>query len=219
MLVEPASPKKHSEDPPKRVALIVEDDPRLRQAMNRELGRMNFVVLSANHCDAAIRHLETHVANIVCVDIALPDKSGYELCEYIRGAMGLMRVPILATGEYGTSLDMTEAEKAGANAFLLKPFSVRQLSLCVQSLLDLTTDRALPTRELARRYSGRGDAVAQSTRAAPAGRVGRVTPDHRQSCDRDAWDGTRTPTAMATGEGGNPDPQSAPRAASPWLRA
>jgi DNA-binding response OmpR family regulator len=169
MLVEPVSPKKHSEDPPRRIALIVEDDPRLRQAMNRELGRMNFIVLSANHCDAAIRHLETHVADVVCVDIALPDKSGYELCEYIRGTMGLTRVPILATGEYGTSLDMAEAEKVGANAFLLKPFSVRQLSLCVQSLLDLTTDRALPTRELARRYGGRGDAVAHSARAVPVG--------------------------------------------------
>ncbi|HTB78880.1 MAG TPA: response regulator [Polyangiaceae bacterium] len=167
MLVEPGSPKKHSEGPPKRIALIVEDDPRLREAMNRELGRMNFIVLSANHCDAAIRHLEMHVVDVVCVDIALPDESGYELCEYIRGTMGLTRVPILATGEYGTSLDMAEAEKVGANAFLLKPFSVRQLSLCVQSLLDLTTDRALPTRELACRYGGRGDAVAQSTRAVP----------------------------------------------------
>jgi DNA-binding response OmpR family regulator len=164
MLVEPVSPKRRSEDPLKRIALIVEDDPRLRQAMNRELARMNFIVLSANHCDAAIRHLETHVANIVCVDIGLPDKSGYELCEYIRGTMGLMRVPILATGEYGTSHDMTEAEKVGANAFLLKPFSVRHLSLCVQSLLDRTTDRAVPMRELARRYDGRADAVSQSTR-------------------------------------------------------
>ena len=168
MLVEPVSAKKHSEDPPRRIALIVEDDPRLRQAMSRELGRMNFIVLSASHCDAAIRHLETHVADVVCVDIALPDKSGYELCEYIRGTMGLTRVPILATGEYGTSLDTTEAEKVGANAFLLKPFSIRQLSLCIRSLLDLTTDRALPTRELARRYSGRADAVAQSTRVVPA---------------------------------------------------
>jgi DNA-binding response OmpR family regulator len=167
MLVQPVSLKKHSEDPPRRIALVVEDDPRLRQAIYGELGRMNFIVLCANHCDAAIRHLETHVADIVCVDIGLPDKSGYELCEYIRGTMGLMRVPILATGEYGTSHDMTEAEKVGANAFLLKPFSVRQLSLCVQSLLDLTTDRALPMRELARRYDGRGDAVAQRTREVP----------------------------------------------------
>ena len=169
MFVQPVSSKKHSEDPPKQIALIVEDDPRLRQAMYRELGRMNFIVLSANHCDAAIRHLETHVANIVCVDIGLPDKSGYELCEYIRGTMGLLRVPILATGEYGTSHDMTEAEKVGANAFLLKPFSVRQLSLCVQSLLDLTAGRALPMRELARRYDGRGDAFAQITREVRVG--------------------------------------------------
>jgi DNA-binding response OmpR family regulator len=52
--------------------------------------------------------------------------------------MALTRIPIVATSERGTSHDMAHAEDARANAFLLKPFSMRELANCVRSLLDRT---------------------------------------------------------------------------------
>ena len=119
-----------------RTALVVEDDPRLRRAMMNELARLKFNVLSANHCEAAIGHLERRPADIVCIDIGLPNESGYELCEYIRGTLGLTRMPIIATSEHGTSQDMAHAEDVRANAFLHKPFTMRELAQCVHSLLD-----------------------------------------------------------------------------------
>jgi two-component system phosphate regulon response regulator OmpR len=128
--------------------LIVEDDPRLQRAMSKHLGRMDFHVLAASHYDAAVRHLATREPHVVCLDVGLPTKSGYELCEYIRRELGLVRLPILMTSENGSPGDMAHAEDAGGNAFLRKPFKMRQLTRCLESLLNAIRWSALPTHEL-----------------------------------------------------------------------
>jgi DNA-binding response OmpR family regulator len=121
----------------KRLVLIVEDDPDLQGSMVAELERMNFEVLSALHYDAAIQQLTTaQRPRLVCVDLELPTRSGYELCEYIRGPLGRASVPILVTSDSGFPEDMACAEEAGADAFLKKPFSMRDFTTCVQTLLD-----------------------------------------------------------------------------------
>jgi DNA-binding response OmpR family regulator len=135
--------------PAKQLALVVEDDPSLQHAMVKALMRTNVRVLVASHYRDAVRHLEARKIDIVCIDIGLPNESGYELCEYIRGPMALTRIPIIATSERGTSLDMAHAEGARANAFLLKPFAMHELADCVRSLLDRTSSRQPPRHALA----------------------------------------------------------------------
>jgi DNA-binding response OmpR family regulator len=132
----------------KRTALLVEDDPRLQGAMRTVLARMDFDVLSASHYDAAVGHLALLEPQLVCVDVGLPNKSGYEVCEYIRRSRGFTAVPILVMSEYGHPEDMAHAEDAGGNAFLRKPFSMSQLTNCIRSLLDQTRRSARPVHEL-----------------------------------------------------------------------
>jgi DNA-binding response OmpR family regulator len=120
-----------------QLVLIVEDDPDLQESMVAELERMNFDVLSALHYDAAIEQLTTAPKpRLVCVDLELPTRSGYELCEYIRGPLGRASVPILVTSDSGFPEDMACAEEAGANAFLKKPFSMQAFTTYVETLLD-----------------------------------------------------------------------------------
>ncbi len=85
-----------------RKVLVVEADPQLRKSMSVQFERMNFHVLSANHYDGALHHLAKGDLHVVCVDVQLPSKSGYELCEHIRGSLGLVELPILMTSEYGS---------------------------------------------------------------------------------------------------------------------
>jgi len=118
----------------RRTALIVEDNPRLQRAMGMELARMDFQVLTASHYDGALRHLARVEPHVVCIDVGLPNKSGYELCEHIRGSLGLATLPILMTSECGSCADKAHAEEAGGNAFLRKPFSMRRFKQCVESL-------------------------------------------------------------------------------------
>jgi DNA-binding response OmpR family regulator len=125
-------------NPDRRTALVVEDDPKLLRAMRSQLRQMGLDVLEAGHYDAAASHLTAAHVDLVCIDVGLPNKSGYELCEHIRGSLRLAELPILMTSEHGNSGDMAQAENAGGNAFLHKPFSMRQLAQCIESLFAVT---------------------------------------------------------------------------------
>ena len=127
--------------------------------MLKALTQMKMRVLVASHYK---RRFVTSKAtrSTSCASNQYTNKSGYELCEVIRGPMALTRVPIIATSECGTSHDMAHAEVARANAFLLKPFAMRELADCVRSLLDRTSGR-LPLRHaLALRYEPLDSLVA-----------------------------------------------------------
>ncbi len=121
-------------DATRRFALLVEDDPRLQRAMSIELARMDFQVLTAGHYGAAVDHLANARASLACIDVGLPNKSGYELCEHIRGSLALSGLRIIITSEHGSPQDKAYAEDAGGNAFLRKPFSMAQFTQCVESL-------------------------------------------------------------------------------------
>jgi two-component system chemotaxis response regulator CheY len=81
-------------------ALIVEDDPRLQNAMSAQLRQMDLDVLVANHYDAAVCHLAVGEPHVICIDVGLPNKSGYELCEHIRGSLRFVGLPILMTSDH-----------------------------------------------------------------------------------------------------------------------
>ena len=119
----------------KRLALIVDDDPTVQKTMADHLGQMDFEVLSALHYDSAVHLLAGRIPQLVCVDVGLPVQSGYELCEYIRGPLGLTKIPILVMSRSYFPDDQANAEEAGANAFLKKPFSKHQLTGCINALL------------------------------------------------------------------------------------
>jgi len=120
----------------KKVALIVEDDPDLHLAMSIELRRMGFDVRSAYHYAAALEHLSNAKPYIICIDLELPTESGYEVCEYVRTTLRLTDVPILVTSDSGYPEEMAYAEKAGANAFLRKPFSMSDLCHNIEVLVQ-----------------------------------------------------------------------------------
>ena len=133
-----------------RTALIVEDDPILRAAMSKVLGRMGFNVVSACHFDGGASFLTALEVDLACINACLPNKSGYDLCEHIRGPLGLMNLPILIVCQHANPWDIAYAEDVGGNAFLRKPFTMRQFTHSVTFLLDPMRWSASPMRELRR---------------------------------------------------------------------
>jgi DNA-binding response OmpR family regulator len=120
----------------KRVVVLVEDHPTQREAIRRCLAEKNFHVESASDYHRAIKVLEDVVPDLLCVDMTLPRESGLELCEYIRKTQRLRFVPILMISDRSSPEDMANAEEAGANAFLKKPFTRDKLLKYVVVLLD-----------------------------------------------------------------------------------
>lgn len=122
-------------DDGKPVALLVEDDPELQEQMCVELSRLGFDVRTALHYDAALEHLSKIRPKLALVDLELPTESGYDICQAIRSDASLADVPILVTSDSGFPEDMAFAEEAGANAFLQKPFDMKDLVRYVQALV------------------------------------------------------------------------------------
>ncbi len=133
---------------PTSVVLVVEDEPALLNAMHRHLATAGFEVLTASDYQTAVTQLGATPLHGVCIDLCLPNESGYELCEHIRGELPLRFVPIMVTSERAFPEDMARAEEAGANAFLKKPFSMQLLTECLQMLVVGGVESRPPIRRL-----------------------------------------------------------------------
>jgi DNA-binding response OmpR family regulator len=131
-----------------RVALVVEDDPALQARIKRHLATVRFDVLAAADYQSAVAHAQNTQLHVVCIDLGLPSESGYELCERLRSERALQFVPIVVTSERTFPDDMARAEEAGANAFLMKPYSMVLLTQCLEMLLTGTSESRPPIRRL-----------------------------------------------------------------------
>jgi DNA-binding response OmpR family regulator len=113
---------------PRRVVLVVEDDPLLRQRVKVWLESEKFDVRCASEYATALEEMEACEPEIACVDLTLPRESGLDLVEAIRKNARHAKLPIIVMSDRHSPEDMAEAERVGANAFLKKPF-VRTLLL------------------------------------------------------------------------------------------
>ena len=69
--------------------------------------------------------------DLVCLDLMLPELSGFEVCEFMRSIPALMSVPILVMSARAKPMDRAFAEEVGATAYLIKPFKRSEFSRAV----------------------------------------------------------------------------------------
>jgi DNA-binding response OmpR family regulator len=120
----------------KRIAVLVEDLPSLRQTVAGYLRDNGLRVEEASDYHSAVKVLATCIPHLICLDVTLPRESGFELCEHIRSDSRLAWVPILVMSERGSPEDMAYAEQVGANAYLKKPFTHARFDKYISALLD-----------------------------------------------------------------------------------
>ena len=99
---------------------------------------------------SAIRILQHSRPDLVCLDLMLPELSGFEVCEFMRSRSELRDVPILIMSARAKPMDRAFAEEVGATAYLVKPFKRSDFSRAVN--LCLGADRVSGPRAL----NGRG---------------------------------------------------------------
>jgi len=121
---------------PTRSALVVEDDPDVRALVGRMLRGSGLQVSEVSEGRSAILHLATHeTPDLVCLDLMLPELSGYDVCEYMRGDARLKAVPILILSARALPQDRAYAEQVGATSYLVKPFKQKTFQAAVDALL------------------------------------------------------------------------------------
>jgi two-component system chemotaxis response regulator CheY len=116
-------------------ALVVEDDPALRRMVAAYLKAMNISTIEAPDGRSALRELQEKVPDVICLDLMLPELSGFDLCEHIRRVPQLREVPVLIMSARGFPEDRAAAEEVGASAYLVKPFTRAQFSGQIEELL------------------------------------------------------------------------------------
>ena len=102
-------------------ALVVEDDDKVRKLVSRYLERLGLRVLEAASASAAVTLLKRMTPDLVCLDLILPESSGYEICEQMRADARLSSVPVLVISGRSSPVDRAAAEEAGANDYIVKP--------------------------------------------------------------------------------------------------
>jgi DNA-binding response OmpR family regulator len=121
--------------PKKRKVLIVEDDPTVRVMLRSYLGVMGHEVVEAGDGKAGIAELERSRPDLLCLDLMLPESSGYDVCEYVRKSETFKELPILIISARTLPADRAFAEEVGASAFLTKPFTRAELTKAVNEML------------------------------------------------------------------------------------
>jgi DNA-binding response OmpR family regulator len=122
--------------------LIVEDDERIRAAVRLALGDEGYVVLESESGEQALELFEREPADLVLVDLMLPDMTGFELCRSLRQASG---VPIIIVTARTDTHDVVAGLEAGADDYITKPFATKELAARMRALLRRTqpTDRTI----------------------------------------------------------------------------
>lgn len=111
-----------------KIFLIVDDSPVIRKVANRILTDMGFVVVEAADGFEALEKCKYNMPDAVLIDWDTPGMSGIEFLEQFAIIEGAQAARIIyCTSEIMVS-DMTKAKRAGANAFMMKPFNRKILS-------------------------------------------------------------------------------------------
>lgn len=116
----------------KPTVLVVDDEPIVREVVVRYLQRDGFETLEASDGDAARALIETAEPNLVVLDLMLPGTDGLSLCRWIRGRSELPVILLTARGE---EADRIVGLELGADDYVTKPFSPRELSARVRTVL------------------------------------------------------------------------------------
>jgi two-component system, OmpR family, response regulator ResD len=125
--------------------LVVDDEPIVRDVVTRYLRRDGFETLEAESGEEARAILETRSPALVVLDVMLPGINGLDLCQWIRTTSNLPVILLTARGE---EADRIVGLELGADDYVTKPFSPRELSVRVRNVLRRTSAGPVDAREL-----------------------------------------------------------------------
>jgi DNA-binding response OmpR family regulator len=112
--------------------LVVDDEPIVRDVVVRYLEREGYRTLQADHGDTVRRLVERESPDLVVLDLMLPGVDGLELCRWIRGRS---EIPVIMLTARGEEADRIVGLELGADDYVTKPFSPRELAARVRTVL------------------------------------------------------------------------------------
>jgi DNA-binding response OmpR family regulator len=115
--------------------LIADDEPSMLVTLEFLMQREGYHVLLARDGDEALAQLRAHRPDIVLLDVMMPGKTGFEVCQALRADEALARTKVLLLSAKGRDIDIAQGLGVGADGYMTKPFSTRELAARVRGLL------------------------------------------------------------------------------------
>jgi DNA-binding response OmpR family regulator len=116
----------------KATILIVDDDIHILRMMQRILELEDYLVLTAGNGEMALQVFKENNPSLVLLDIMLPDMDGYTICKTLRS---FSQVPIIMVTAKGNTNEKVEGLDSGADDYVTKPFSSKELTARVGAIL------------------------------------------------------------------------------------
>ena len=115
--------------------LIADDEPNIVISLEFLMKREGHQVLVARDGAQALAMIRAERPDLVLLDVMMPGLSGFEVCQAVRGDEALAGVKILMLSAKGRDTDIAKGQALGADAYMTKPFSTKELAEKVRELL------------------------------------------------------------------------------------
>ena len=115
--------------------LIIEDEPDIRKTLEYNISREGYHVVSASSLLEAKSQIELDSFSLILLDLMLPDGSGLDLCREIKSDKEKSSIPIIILTAKDDEVDKVVGFELGADDYVTKPFSVRELILRMKAVL------------------------------------------------------------------------------------
>ncbi len=116
--------------------LIAEDEPDIRELVAFMLRFAGYEVLAASNGEEALQTATREVPDLVLMDVRMPRMTGYDACRMMKANPELRDVPVVFLSAKGQESEIQSGLEAGAEEYLLKPFSPDELTNRVRTILS-----------------------------------------------------------------------------------
>lgn len=117
--------------------LIADDEPNILISLEFLMQREGHSVSVARDGDEALAAIRKERPDLVLLDVMMPGKSGFDVCQAVRADPDLAGVRIVMLTAKGRDTDLAKGTALGADAYVTKPFSTHELAARVRELLGL----------------------------------------------------------------------------------
>jgi len=124
--------------------LVVDDEVDVTELVAYQLRAKGFQVETLNDPNGSIGIARTFLPDLVILDVMMPDLNGLQICRMLRADPKLKKVPVIFLTAKAEETDRIQGLETGADDYVCKPFSTKELVLRVQSILRRLTEGAPP---------------------------------------------------------------------------
>lgn len=125
----------------KKKILIIEDDKDISRLVRYNLEKAGYECSQTFNGEKAIESLESFIPDLIILDVMLPGQDGFEVCRAIKKNDRLKNIPVLFLTAKGEEVDRVVGLELGADDYVVKPFSPRELGLRVKAILRRGDER------------------------------------------------------------------------------